>query len=742
MSAKAAAKENANQLDEVAVRKGRKPTRGSGDAMDWYIAGAFLLLGAAGLRAVSDPVLWNELNQRQSAVTQSMGTVMRKHGGVRYRTYGSPMWHDLTEASHAVSAGDTVFTGDDGRAELRLTDGSVADVQPGSLVVVGRAPESMRAQGGWLAGALNKMVGRATDASLLKVEKGTARLSLRKDSAPLRVQIRDKIYSLSNSGANGDAAETSADVTVPSGGQSARFTSAGVGGKIEIAEGATAVGRRVVEFGAGQAAELGQGDSELRLRVDRVQPTEPAIGAQMIGDAASVTPFAWRWQGDRSETVKLDIAEALPSGEAGPLSHSRSVPGNQKGVSLQLAPGQYRWRLTAGEGAQKVETSWRAFRKVELAPPARLGPMEGTVFASSTREPVRVAFSWRPMPAPLKVEVEWGLDPTTVTKATAEQSSPLAAQVHQVRLPHGKYVWRVRSVTDDGRTSAWSEPQKFSVLGAAEPLASAPSVLLAPASDAPPIVAPPVAAAPAPAAVVVPPPPAVVAKVAPPKSKVKAKSKGKAKAVEVEKPEAPAPIVYEAPVPKLSVGSAGGSTQLGNTERLDQLPIPLSWGELEGAKGYEVSVVSSATGKVLHKKNVTEPRLEWVLRSLAETKFAYQVIAVMKDGKKFSSEAVPIEVRLSAPPLKMPTSGSKIELTRSGSLLLTWERTVLTDFYEIEVAEDVKFTKGVRKETAPRNLLSMRAVKPGKYFWRVRSVASKNTGPWAKPAHFTVKPSQ
>ena len=92
-----------------------------GDRSDWWIAAFCMVLGSAGLRAVGDPVLWNELLRRSGPqTTQPMGEVLRKGGGVRFRSQGSPLWHDVAERSESVSAGDTIFTGEDGHAELKL----------------------------------------------------------------------------------------------------------------------------------------------------------------------------------------------------------------------------------------------------------------------------------------------------------------------------------------------------------------------------------------------------------------------------------------------------------------------------------------------------------------------------------------------------------------------------------------------------------------------------------------------
>jgi hypothetical protein len=231
------------------------------------------------MRAVNDPVLWNELARRDGAA-QVMGTLARKTGGVRFRSHGSPLWHDLASEEEEVAVGDTVFTGDDGHAVLRLKDGGVAEIQPGSLIVVGRAEEG-QGEEDWLKNAFGSLVRGPSVESMLRVEKGTAKVSLRKGAAPVKLDIQGKVYQLS-SRTGGGTAEVSVDSPVRKGEPAARFVS-GSNGKIEVQEG-TKEGARKIEFGAGEAAVVGTN-------------TRPRSASMLSGAHAFMAPVSCSWPG-------------------------------------------------------------------------------------------------------------------------------------------------------------------------------------------------------------------------------------------------------------------------------------------------------------------------------------------------------------------------------------------------------------------------------------------------------------
>jgi hypothetical protein len=101
---------------------------------------------------------------------------------------------------------------------------------------------------------------------------------------------------------------------------------------------------------------------------------------------------------------------------------------------------------------------------------------------------------------------------------------------------------------------------------------------------------------------------------------------------------------------------------------------------------------------------------------------------------------VPIEIQMSAPVLKQPTSGTQVSAAPSGSVLLTWQSTVLTESYMLEISSDPGFRTREREERVASNLFMLKGLSPGRrYYWRVRSFASGHPGAWAKPSWFELQ---
>jgi hypothetical protein len=79
-------------------------------------------------------------------------------------------------------------------------------------------------------------------------------------------------------------------------------------------------------------------------------------------------------------------------------------------------------------------------------------------------------------------------------------------------------------------------------------------------------------------------------------------------------------------------------------------------------------------------------------------------------------------------------------IAREGhSVLITWQKTNFTDFYELELAQDAAFAKIITKEKLRDNFYVYRSPVPGKYWWRVRGSSGTTMSPESAPLQFTVE---
>ena len=158
---------------------------------DVLFAFIFIALSVIGFRLVGDDDVWNQVLGNKTEEI-SVGALIKKWGVVRYKQTESTLWLDVGRRTQPVSGGDTVFTGDDGSAEVRLDDGNTLIVEPNSLVVI-EAPESQKATG-WLAKIVRPLVTKTAKPSRFSVKSGTVKI--RTKSLPAKISAAGHNYEI------------------------------------------------------------------------------------------------------------------------------------------------------------------------------------------------------------------------------------------------------------------------------------------------------------------------------------------------------------------------------------------------------------------------------------------------------------------------------------------------------------------------------------------------------------------
>lgn len=136
-------------------------------------------LGLSGLLVVNHPSIWSTLFE-SSSPEKKIGKLHLDLGSVRQKSYRNPLWRDLAEGDTAITRGDSLFTGGDGKAELRFENGTVTTLWPNSLVVIDVIPPARRN----LKLSVNELS--------LKIEKGN--VSVKTGETPLQIRNNDKNF--------------------------------------------------------------------------------------------------------------------------------------------------------------------------------------------------------------------------------------------------------------------------------------------------------------------------------------------------------------------------------------------------------------------------------------------------------------------------------------------------------------------------------------------------------------------
>jgi len=196
----------------------------------------------------------------------------------------------------------------------------------------------------------------------------------------------------------------------------------------------------------------------------------------------------------------------------------------------------------------------------------------------------------------------------------------------------------------------------------------------------------------------------------------------------------PTPPPRSAPaVPTLTVNSSSISTRLRSGENLQRIPVTLEWKPIDGATEYEIIVYDGSD--MLIKRTVRQPRLDFALTSISEN-FSYEVIAKMRSNARIFSKRVPISLELAVPVPQTPAQGQELRIKKD--VLITWQRTLVTEKYELQIASDSGVSNILVAESVSKNYFRFVPKSAGQYHWRVKSLSGNHSSHWSQSRSFTV----
>jgi hypothetical protein len=165
---------------------------------DWVISGFLLIIGLAGLKVSIDGHYWSLLTNQEST-GESVGSLLPKELGVRFRQSRSPLWIDLETAPRGLSPGDVIFTSPKTSAVMEFSGGGQAEIGPSSLVVV-EAPSPPPTQNSWLGSLVRlseKVAKTSSHSPILKIQKGTVQVKVRARANPVQIEAAGKRLKIS-----------------------------------------------------------------------------------------------------------------------------------------------------------------------------------------------------------------------------------------------------------------------------------------------------------------------------------------------------------------------------------------------------------------------------------------------------------------------------------------------------------------------------------------------------------------
>jgi hypothetical protein len=173
--------------------------------------------------------------------------------------------------------------------------------------------------------------------------------------------------------------------------------------------------------------------------------------------------------------------------------------------------------------------------------------------------------------------------------------------------------------------------------------------------------------------------------------------------------------------------------------------VTLGWKPFEDARKYRLTIFKDAQAQQpLLDKEVETDRFTFNRNKVYTGRVYYRVSAVLLSGFKVTSKVGTYEFVFLPPQLVLPLNGAEIgsnsgRVGAVGTILFTWKKTLFTDSYEIELAEDASFSKPVVKKKVKENFLAIPTPDTGSYYWRVRSLSQGSASPASAPHSLTVR---
>lgn len=193
------------------------------------------------------------------------------------------------------------------------------------------------------------------------------------------------------------------------------------------------------------------------------------------------------------------------------------------------------------------------------------------------------------------------------------------------------------------------------------------------------------------------------------------------------------------------IGGQKLDTNLLRGRQLKNFAIVLRWKPYAQAENYRVWVAKESNSRTpLLQKTVGENEYVFNKDKVYSGRFVYKVSVDLPSGFTVTSKVRPFIFNFLPPILVVPGDkavfSKQANLEKGTNILLTWQKTNFTDAYELEIGEDSDFTRIHFRKKMKQNYFIFDPLKPGKYWWRVRSYSKDVLSPPSAAFEVVVTP--
>lgn len=176
------------------------------------------------------------------------------------------------------------------------------------------------------------------------------------------------------------------------------------------------------------------------------------------------------------------------------------------------------------------------------------------------------------------------------------------------------------------------------------------------------------------------------------------------------------------PVPEVKYESASVSAPV-----LEKGGYVLNWKDSPEYKSYEVQIAQDQEFKKVLQEAKSERNFFAPDKKLQKGRYFWRVKGIAGDGEASDYSVSALEVRDPIPlQVISPVSGSFFSLTPSESVVFRWSKPDAYGTFKLEFSDREDFSNILRTETATSLNTSLSGFSPGKYFYRLLLLDSKN----------------
>ena len=172
--------------------------------------------------------------------------------------------------------------------------------------------------------------------------------------------------------------------------------------------------------------------------------------------------------------------------------------------------------------------------------------------------------------------------------------------------------------------------------------------------------------------------------------------------------------------------------------RLERIPLRLGWQAAPGASGYRAQVLAEGQPeRLLLDGQFSDPAARWA--DLPDGRYLLRVRAVDADGLEGlnASTTLVVKARPEPPFTSQPGADARVY---GDAAVFAWTRPAVVARYRLQVADDAGFTRLRADERALAEPGFQLALPPGRYHWRLASIAADgDQGPFGDAQAFTQR---